>query len=94
MKEFTLKPAEEKLMKINVGDVSFTMPLQGSLTFAEATLLATPEGTYSFMKKHVPKEVMDILKVEEYNQILKAYREESELQSGKTLGESSASRKR
>ena len=87
MAEFTLKPLEARTIKINYGDDSFELPLQGSLTFAEAQLLATPEGTYSFMKKHVPEKIMSKLKVEEYNMILGAYRKESERHSGKSLGE-------
>ena len=88
MTEYTLKRSEEKTLRVNIGDKSFTLPLQGSLTFKEATLLATPEGTYSFMKKYVPKEIMEDLKIEEYNQILSVYRKESEKQAGKSLGES------
>ena len=87
MTEFTLKPIETKTIKINYLDESFELPLQGSLTFEEANLLATPEGTYAFMKKHVPEDILKILKVEEYNMILAAYREASEKNSGKRLGE-------
>jgi hypothetical protein len=87
MTEFTLKPIETKTIKINYLDESFELPLQGSLTFEEANLLATPEGTYAFMKKHVPEDILKTLKVEEYNMILAAYREASEKNSGKRLGE-------
>ncbi len=87
MTEFTLKPIETKTIKINYLDESFELPLQGSLTFEEANLLATPEGTYAFMKKHVPEYILKVLKVEEYNMILAAYREASEKNSGKRLGE-------
>lgn len=87
MTEFTLKPIETKTIKINYLDESFELPLQGSLTFEEANLLATPEGTYAFMKKHVPEDILKVLKVEEYNMILAAYREASEKNSGKRLGE-------
>ena len=87
MTEFTLKPIETKTIKINYLDESFELPLQGSLTFEEANLLATPEGTYAFMKKHVPEKIMKTIKVEEYNMILAAYREASEKNSGKRLGE-------
>lgn len=87
MTEFTLKPIETKTIKINYLDESFELPLQGSLNFEEANLLATPEGTYAFMKKHVPEKIMKTIKVEEYNMILAAYREASEKNSGKKLGE-------
>ena len=58
---------ETKTIKINYLDKSFELPLQGSLNFEEANLLATPEGTYAFMKKHVPEKIMKTIKVEEYN---------------------------
>lgn len=87
MTEFTLKPIEAKTIKINYLDESFEIPLQGSLTFEEANMLATPEGTYAFMQKHVPEHIMKTIKVEEYNMILSAYREASEKNSGKKLGE-------
>ena len=87
MTEFTLKPIETKTIKINYLDESFELPLQGSLTFEEANMLSTPEGTYAFMKKHVPEKILKALKVEEYNMILAAYREASEKNSGKRLGE-------
>ncbi|MBR2189318.1 MAG: hypothetical protein IJ860_07935 [Eubacterium sp.] len=86
--EFTLKSAEVKTIKINYDGDSFELPLQGSLSFKEAIMLGTPDGTYAFMKKHIPEEIMDKLKVEEYNKLLDIYRNESEKQSGKTLGES------
>ena len=94
MAEFTLDPIEVKTLKINYKTESFELPLQGSLSFKEANMLATPEGTYAFMKKHIPEKILNELKVEEYNMILEVYREESQKQSGKTLGESSASRNR
>ena len=87
MTEFTLKPIEAKTIKINYLDESFELPLQGSLTFEEANMLATPEGTYAFMQKHAPESVMKRITVEEYNTILAAYREASEKFSGKKLGE-------
>ena len=87
MTEFTLKPIEEKTIRINYYDDSFELPLQASLTFDEAKMLATPEGTYAFMTKHVPEHIMKTIKIEEYNAILAAYREASEKNSGKTLGE-------
>ena len=87
MTEFTLKPIEEKTIRINYYDDSFELPLQASLNFEEANMLASPEGTYAFMKKHVPEHIMKTIKIEEYNAILAAYREASEKFSGKKLGE-------
>ena len=87
MAEFTLKPAEVKTLKVNYGDESFELPLQGSLSISEALPLATPEGTRTFMEKHIPKHIMEKLKVEEYNQLLAVYKAESEKHSGMRMGE-------
>ena len=87
MTEFTLKPIEEKTIKINYLDESFELPLQGSLTFEEANKLTTREGTYEFMTKYVPENIMKTIRVEEYNMILAAWRKASEENSGKPLGE-------
>lgn len=87
MTEFTLKPVEDKTIRINYCDDSFVLPLQGSLTLEEANMLATPEGTYIFMKKYIPEDIMKKLKLEEYNMVVRAYREASEQTSGQKLGE-------
>ena len=87
MKEFTLKPKQEKTIKINVGDESFQLPLQGSLSRKEVMNLATPKGTYSFLKRHVPKDILDNMDMEQYNELLKVWKSESEAVFGKSVGE-------
>ena len=88
MAEFTIKKSEVKSLKINYGDKSFSIPLQGSLTFKEARSLDTAEGTYSFFKKYVPKDVLENMVIEEYNQMVEIWKDESVKHSGKKLGES------
>lgn len=88
MAEFTLKQVEVKTLKVNIGEDSFQIPLQGSLTWKEVLALETSEGTYAFMKTHVPKEVFDKLKVDEYNQLVEAWKAESIKAAGKSAGES------
>lgn len=88
MTEFTLKRAEAKTLKINIGEESYQIPLMGSLTFKEAKTLDTQEGTYAFIKRHIPGKVLDDLTVEEYNQIVYIWKEESQKHSGKDQGES------
>lgn len=87
MKEFTLKPKQERTIRINVGDESFQLPLQGSLSRKEVMTLATPEGTYSFIKKHVPKDILDNMDMEQYNELLAIWKKESEAVFGKSVGE-------
>lgn len=88
MAEFTLKPKEVKTLRVYVGEESFEIPLQGSLSWEEAMSLETPQGTYAFMKNHVPKKIFSKLKIEEYNELVEVWKEESIKNSGKTPGES------
>lgn len=88
MAEFTLKKKEAETLKINIGDTSFHIPLQGSLTLKEALLVGKPEGAYSYLKKTVPKEIFDNLTADQYKELINVWNEESLKASGKTLGES------
>lgn len=88
MAEFTLKRKEIKTLLVNVGETSFEIPLQGSLTIQEVIETGTPEGTYAFLKKHVPKEIFDGLLMEEYNELIEIWKKESVKASGKQTGES------
>ena len=88
MAEFTLKRVEQKTLKVNIGEESYQIPLMGSLTFKEAKTLDTQEGTYAFIKRYIPGKILDDLKVEEYNQIVNIWKEESQKHSGKSQGES------
>ena len=88
MAEFTLKRLEKKTLKLNIGEESYQIPLLGSLTFKEAKNLDTQEGTYAFVKKYIPDKVLDNLKVEEYNQIVAIWKDESQKHAGKNPGES------
>ena len=87
MAEYTLKRIETKTLKLNIGEESYQIPLMGSLTFKEAKTLDTQEGTYAFVKKYIPNKVLDGLTVEEYNQIVEIWKEESQKHAGKKPGE-------
>lgn len=86
MTEFTLKPQEKKTLKLNIGDKSFHIPLGGSLTPAEAATLDTFKGTREFYNQYLDQEVIDVLTIDDYNAITKAWREAS--RGDKTPGES------
>lgn len=88
MAEFTLKPREAKTLKLNIGDESFQIPLGGSLTRKELAGLDTKEGTYSFFRKYIDKAVLDSLPMDDYNEIVRVWLDETAKASGKTLGES------
>ena len=88
MREFTLQPKEEQTLKINIGEESFVIPLGGSMTRKELASLDTQEGTYSFFRKYIPKAILEQLKMDDYNQIVNIWLEETAKASGKKLGES------
>lgn len=87
MAEYTIKPREAKTLRVNVGEESFQIPLQGSLSIKEAKDLDTAEGTYKFLKAYIPENILEELRVEDYNQLLSVWRKESEKHSGKKMGE-------
>ena len=94
MAEFTLNHKEEETLRVNIGDGSYLIPLGGSLTRKELTGLNTQEGTYAFFAKYIPEEILENLPMSDYNQIVNIWLDETAKASGKTLGESRASRKR
>lgn len=94
MAEFTLKPKEVETLRLNIGEGSYQVPLGGSLTRKEIAALDTREGTYEFLSKYIPVEVLDSLATVDYNQIVNVWVKETAKASGKTLGESRASQKR
>lgn len=88
MREFTLRPKQEKTIEFKIDDASFQIPLQGSLSRKEVMSLMTPEGTYSFIKKHVPKDILDNMTMEQYNEMVTTWKNVSEEEFGKPVGES------
>ena len=88
MAEFTLKMQEPKTLKLNIGDDSYQVPLAGSLSRKELLEIETPEGTYAFFLKYIPKKVLENIPLDGYNQIVNVWREESQKASRLTPGES------
>ena len=88
MREITVgSPKERKVLKINIGEESYSLPLLGSLTIKEATRLDTQDGTVAFINDYIPKEVLNALTVDDLNTIIKAWKSASDLE-GISLGES------
>lgn len=88
MREITVgNPKERKVLKINIGEESYSLPLLGSLTIKEATRLDTQDGTVAFITDYIPKDVMETLTVDDLNAIIKAWKSASDLE-GISLGES------
>lgn len=88
MREITVGNREErKVLKVNVGEASYSLPLLGSLTMKEATRLETQEGTLAFITDYIPKDVINELTVEDFNSIVDAWKSASDIE-GASLGES------
>ena len=89
MAEFTLKPMEVDTLRLNIGDKTFQIPLANSLTLEEATMTGTPAGTILFLQKYIKdKELLEQLRVGEYNAIIAAWKDASAKAAGITPGES------
>lgn len=88
MREITVgNPKERKVLKINIGEESYSLPLLGSLTMKEAKRLDTEEGTVAFVNDYIPSDVLEKLTVDDLNTIIKAWKSASDLE-GISLGES------
>lgn len=87
MAEFTLQPPVKKVLEVNIGEETFKIPLAGSLTPKEAAKLDTPAGTIAFVQQYLSDEVAQILTIDEYNAIVRAWMDASR-QAGEVVGES------
>ena len=94
MKEITLEQPKE-VLKINIGEKSFSMPLAGSIPFVELMDIKAAktqdeklESMTKLLKKYIPEEVYNTLTSAEINQIMIAWGQASSEDSGITPGES------
>lgn len=78
MAEFTLKKREEDLLKLNIGNESFNIPLANSMTFDEAASMETMDGAIGFFKKYIDKNITDALTLGDWREVINAWREASE----------------
>ena len=85
MAEFTLKQRPAKVLKVNIMDETFSIPLAGSLTPQEAAPLDTQEGTIAFFQKYLSDEVKKILVIDDYNELTREWIKASK--EAKTAGE-------
>ena len=76
-----------KSLKVNIGDKSYSVPLSGSLTIAEAQDLKDNGDGFTFFEKYIPKNVVESLTMEEFRELSKAWKQASEEDSGVELGE-------
>ena len=87
-KELTLKTNETEVLKINIGDKSYSIPLGMELTRKELAKLNKEEAVMEFFEKYLGKEVMEKLTINQIKQIITAWGEATEETSGVKLGDS------
>lgn len=89
MAEITLGGKKEiKTLKVNIGKKSYSVPLAGSLTIAEMKQIkdGTEDG-FDIFGKYIPKEVTDMLTVDDFKVLSDAWKKASSEESGVELGE-------
>lgn len=93
MREITLGAKKEvPVLKVNIGDKSYPIPLAGALTPKKIAALNTEAKTINWFKQFIPTEVAEELTINDWNELITAWGEASREDSGMTPGESLASR--
>ncbi len=93
MKEITIK-APDEVLKVNLGDKSFTIPLGSALPVEEILKLSKAkdkdrtEFMYNFLKKHIPEDIYNTLTIGALMQIFNAWTEATNEATGINPGES------
>lgn len=80
------------VLKVNLGDKSFTIPLGSALPLDEVLSIkkAKDKSTFmeDFMKKYIPEDIYKTLTMGEATQIFNAWSEATKESSGMSMGES------
>ena len=87
MPELTLNRKELEVLKVNIEDKSYSIPLGTSLKRAELAKLKSEEKVMKFFEKYLGKELMEDLSIGEIKQIIDAWSEATKKSGGVTLGE-------
>lgn len=87
MPELNLNRKELEVLKVNIEDKSFSIPLGTSLKRSELSNLKTEDEVMKFFEKYLGKDLMDDLSVGEIKQIIDAWSEATKKSGGVTLGE-------
>lgn len=93
MKEITLDQPKE-VLKVNIGEESYNIPLAGSLPFMDAMKLRKCSGEermdfiIRFMQQFIPEKVFVTLTADAVMQIFQAWSDASKDSQGVTPGES------
>lgn len=87
MPELTLNRKEVEVLKVNIEDKTYSIPLGTSLKRAELAKLKSEEEVMKFFEKYLGKELMEDLSIGEIKQIIDAWSEATKKSGGVTLGE-------
>ena len=90
MAEITLKGKSDeiKVLKVNIDDKSYSVPLAGSLPIR--TVRAMKDGIedgFDFFEKYIPKKVIESLTMDEFNALNDAWKDASFQQTDTSMGE-------
>ena len=88
MPELTLNRKEVEVLKVNIEDKTYSIPLGTSLKRAELAKLKTEDEVMTFFEKYLGKELMEDLSVGEIKLIIDAWSDATKKSGGLTLGES------
>lgn len=87
MNEITLKSNEVKVLKVNIADKSYNIPLAKSLSLKEARAMKDDEDGLTFFAKYIPMKVLESLTVEDIANLANAWRDASFVKDEVTMGE-------
>lgn len=94
MKEITLDQPKKEVLKVNIGQKSYSVPLAGSLPFVEAMKLRKlgneerMDFIVEFIQRHIDTKVFNTLDSAQVAQIIQAWSDASQEEQGATPGES------
>lgn len=88
MPELNLNRNEVEVLKVNIGEKSYSIPLGTSLRRKELANLKTEDEVMKFFEKYLGKELMDDLTIGEIKTIVTAWSEATQKSGGTPLGES------
>ena len=88
MNKITLGSAtKKKVLKVNIGQETYTVPLAGSLTIAEMRKFKEDEDGFTFFRKYIPEEVIDNLTMDDFKALSDAWKNASAETAGASVGE-------
>lgn len=77
-----------EVLKVTIGEETYSVPLAGSLSVKKALHLDKQEQVIAFFQDHIPKKTLENLTVDELNYLIVTWKNESEKAGTISLGES------